>query len=143
MRYKVLDTNVCLKCNVKPDFIVHKLWSCTAIQHFIRTILNGASEWTSRENNISMVDYLFGIDDFNCEGLNHFLLEAKIFIFYSYMENESTEINVTHFYAHIKKLIITEKTIALKSSKYDQFAEKWAPFIEIYNFHGPDAFGFL
>ena len=48
-----------------------------------------------------------------------------------------------HFYAQIRKLIITEKNIALKASKYDNFAYKWGPFIEIYNFHGPDAFGFL
>ena len=58
---------------------------------FLNNILKMVRKWTSQTQDISMVDYLFGMKGVDFEGINHFLIEVKLFIFYSWKETDSEE----------------------------------------------------
>ena len=85
-----------------------------------------------------MEEYLFGLFGADVDGINHFLIETKLFVFYSWKENEPPEARLARFYSIVRRVIMTEKKLAKTSIKYDIFAEKWKFFTEIYDFRGPD-----
>ena len=68
---------------METDHISHRLWDCICIRPFLETILQDVVNWTNTAQDITKVEYLFGMDGLNCDGINHFILEAKMFIFYS------------------------------------------------------------
>ena len=70
-------------------------------------------------------------------------LELKIFLFYDYKEGNSMESNKTRFYNKVRTLIIKEKHMTKGEYGYEIFVEKWKNFSNIYDFRGPDMFGFL
>ena len=85
-----------------------------------------------------MEEYLFGINWVEGDGINHFLIETKLFIFYSWKENELLEARLEHLYSILRGVIKTVKKLANSPLKYDIFVEKWKFFTEIYDFRGPD-----
>ena len=89
-----------------------------------------------------MIEYLFGSNRRAkfVEGLNHILLEFKIFIFYNSAdwENENAESTLKRFICILKRLMVKEKLIAIRKNKYEIFIEKWDRFSGIYDFRGPD-----
>ena len=85
-----------------------------------------------------MEEFLFGIGGGGDEGLNLFLLECKIFLFYDYKVTDSTKRNIDRFYHNIRKLIMKEKKIARGKTGYERFVNKWSHFTTIYDFRGPD-----
>ena len=77
-RYQVLGNNKCTRCqDGEVDTVIHSLWDCCTIQPFIAQVLEIVAGWTGREE-IDMVEYLFGLNDADNEGTNHYLLEAKL-----------------------------------------------------------------
>ena len=137
-RYKVCDSDECLRCLEESDGIVHCLWECKEIVSFLQTILQSLRKWSNYHGHISMEEYLFGINWVEGDGINHFLIETKLFIFYSWKENELLEARLEHLYSIVRGVIKTEKKLATSPLKYDIFVEKWKFFTEIYDFRGPD-----
>ena len=154
-RYKVLDSNKCTKCeDEEVDTIIHCLWDCSRIQQFLTRVLENITTWNDREENITMEEYLFGVSCTECDGINHYLLEAKMFIFYNWIveretaenaenrvDNEETESKMTRFHCIVRRVIKTEKHIALGShcpKKLENFYQKWGNFGEVYQIYGPD-----
>ena len=100
-----------------------------------------------------MEEYLFGVSGTDYDGINHYLLEAKIF-FYNWqveraiaedeqnrIDNEETESKLTRFHCFVRRVIKTEKGIALGShcpKKLENFYQKWGNFGEVYQIYGPD-----
>ena len=77
-----------------------------------------------------MLEYLFGLDVADSEGINHYLLEAKLFIFYNWKEKvgrgeeeqeaedtETTQAKVTRFHCKVRQVIKSEKYIATNQGK--------------------------
>ena len=118
--------------------IVHKLWDCVCTNLFLQFLLNEEKVWTGRDESLNMVEYLFGTDDYECDGTNHFLLELKLFLFYDFLEGESLESTIGRFYNKLRNIIIKEKNMAKGDFKYEKFVEKWKYFTSIYDFRGPD-----
>ena len=85
-----------------------------------------------------MEEFLFGMGGEGDQGLNLFLLECKIFLFYNHKETDSTQRNVDRFYHNVRKLILKEKKIVRGKTGYERFANKWSNFTQIYDFRGPD-----
>ena len=102
-----------------------------------------------------MVEYLFGLDEEDSEGINHYLLEAKIFIFYNWREKvrqadeeqeaedtETTQAKLVRFHCRVRRVIKTEKQIATNiygnEKRRESFYKKWEKFSDIYQIFGPD-----
>ena len=131
-------SNVCVRCNWETDTILHQLWEFEKVVLLIQSILAEAQTWENWHEQIKVEDYLFGIEEVGCEGLNHFLLELKIFIFYDFVENEGLQLTIDRFYNKIRRLIIKEKHIARGEIRYERFVEKWQNYTQVYDFRGPD-----
>ena len=142
-RYRVLDNDRCVKCqDEEQDTIVHCLWDCPSIQQFLSQILRNIVNWTGIE--VGMTEYLFGNPGKDNTGVNHYLLQAKMFLFYEWsMEghrDEPVHDKITRFHCKVRKTIIVEKDFAIKNSKWETFLEKWQNFEDIYVLLGPDNF---
>ena len=137
-RYKIIDSDTCSRCFEESDCIVHCLWDCREIIEFLKTIFQQIKDWSNYPRSISMEEYLCGLFGADVDGINHFLIETKLFVFYSWKENEPPEARLARFYSIVRRVIMTEKKLAKTSIKYDIFAEKWKFFTEIYDFRGPD-----
>ena len=90
-----------------------------------------------------MENYLFGLDKKEMDGLNHYVLEAKIFVFYSWIGGESTEGMIGRFHKAIMRVINIEKQNCNGEVSRERFTQKWGKFTEIYDFRGPDAFIYI
>ena len=153
-RYKVLENNICGKCqDGEVDSIMHSLWECVSIQPFLTQVLRNINTWTGRE--VDMVDFLFGLDEPHSEGINHYALEAKMFTFYNWKEKvereeedeevvdrETIQSKLIRFHCKVRRVIKTEKHIAVNmystDDRREKFYEKWENFCEIYQIFGPD-----
>ena len=136
-QYRVLESNLCNKCNVMPDTVLHRLWQCQLLQPYIDKIFFFLSQKCQIQETISLKEYLFGFS--NNLGLNHALLELKKLIFYSWDPNIQVNTFLDLFILTVRKLIIKEKQFINSAKTYDQLKSKWDNFIEIYDFNGPDA----
>ena len=58
-----------------------------------------------------MIEFLFGLDEADSEGINHYFLEAKMFIFYSW-EEENVDNIISRFHSTVRRVIKTEKHLA-------------------------------
>ena len=83
---------------------------------------------------ISIEKYLFGFQ--KNAALNQILLELKKLIFYTWDPAMQVQTFLNIFISKIRKLMILEKQINVKS--LDQYSEKWNNFKDIYDFNGPD-----
>ena len=88
--------------------------------------------------DIGMINYLFGFQGTEFQGLNHILLEFKKHIFYSWEEDASVIIYFEEFRRKIQHIIVKEKQIALNSDNFGTLAAKWEKLTAFYDFFGPD-----
>ena len=86
-RYRIRDSNICEKCQISADTILHRLWQCQLVVPFVAKILNFLKEHCKIKENIDSLHYIFGFE--NNPALNHILLELKKDIFYNW-DNEVT-----------------------------------------------------
>ena len=136
-QYRVLESNLCCKCNAMSDTVLHRLWQCQLLQPYRDKIFNFLSQKCQIQETISIKKYLFGFS--NNSGLNHALLELKKLIFYSWNPNIRLNLFLDLFTVTVRKLIIKEKQSINSVKSYDQLKSKWENFKEIYDFNGPDA----
>ena len=139
-RYKVLDSDTCGKCQVETGTIIHSLWECEKVYPLIDAFLSLIKRECHINFKIEMIDYLFGIDIINefSLGLNHCLLELKIFTFYNSGEGDDIKNLLPSFIKILGRLMVKEKNLAIQMNKYDEFACKWHSFSGLYDFRGPD-----
>ena len=137
-RYKVKDSNICDRCNIECDTIVHRLFDCEQIVQNISCIFSLLKNECNQFYNISMIDYLFGIQGGNNLALNHILLELKKFIFYATNEDLNSPTFCEQFLFKLRSLIIKEKRVSFENNKFENFCSKWEKFTSIYDFRGPD-----
>ena len=137
-KYRVADSDLCEKCNEERDTILHRLWECQHIIPFLHPILADVKNWVDRQEDFSVEEFLFGIGAGGQEGLNLFLIECKLFLFYDYKVADSVKCNTDRFYHKVRKLILKEKHIARGKTGYERFVNKWSNFTPIYDFRGPD-----
>ena len=135
-QYRVKETNLCCKCNIMPDTVLHRLWQCQALVPFRDKIFVFLNQKCQIQETISVTKYLFGFSQNS--GLNHVLLELKKLIFYSWDPNVQLNSFLDLFIVTIRKLIIKEKQFLVSEKLNNQFRSKWDKFKEIYDFNGPD-----
>ena len=107
--------------------------------------------WTGREESVTMEEFLFGLNEVDCVGTNHYFLEAKVFMFYNWVvgdledgevDEEDVEVKMIRFHSKIRKIIKSEKHIATDffctDANREKFYNKWGLFGEIYQIFGPE-----
>ena len=135
-RYRVVDSDLCSKCDAMPDTIQHRLMQCQLLVPFVDKIFNFLNHQCQIEEPITIKNYLFGL--LKNPALNQSLLELKKLIFYTWDPAMQVNTFFDIFIAKIRKLMIIEKHIDLSNKSPDQYSEKWDKFKNIYDFNGPD-----
>ena len=135
-RYKVKDSDICSKCLIEQDTVLHSLWSCPSIVPFVSKIIEFLKIDCNVKEDISTVPYIFGFK--NNTGLNHILIELKKYIFYNWKEGVGIVAFCERFKAKIRKIIVMEKHLMISDKKFEIFFSKWKEFREFYDFLGPD-----
>ena len=137
-RYRVRDSDLCSRCLMEIDTVLHSTWSCDRIAPFISHLVVFLKTKCTVGVDIDMRNYLFGFQGNKFSGLNHILLESKKFMFYNWEENVRVEQLFERFKRKVMHLIIKEKNIALSGDRFETFMNKWENFTEFYDFLGPD-----
>ena len=140
-RYQVTDSNTCQRCKVETDFVLHRLYECEKITPLIKRLENFLNHDCGIHVDLDLIPYIFGFttNESYTDGLNHCILEFKIYTFYSYKENLTTEGMFGIFLNILERLVIKEKQIALTKNKLENFTQKWSDFrMGLYDFMGPD-----
>ena len=137
-RYRAKDSDLCDLCKLECDTIVHRLYDCEIVSNLVGQILDILYVESSQTEDISMVDYLFGLAGNEYIALNHIILELKKLIFYSDLALLNFPGFKDLFFSKVRALIIKEKYMSQKSQSYEKFEEKWKEFTFIYDFRGPD-----
>ena len=135
-RYRVLDSDICRRCDQSQDTVLHNLWQCALVVPYMAKIFQFLKIDFKVEQNITFKTYLFGFN--NALGLNHILLELKKETFYNWNANLSVVAFCEHFIVKIRKIMIKEKEIMITNEHYGDYVEKWKMFTNIYDFNGPD-----
>ena len=131
---------MCDLCNIERDTIRHRLYECETVVHKVESVFKFLKSNCRVSSQITVIEYLFGKIGPEHIGLNHILLELKKCIFYSKAEFISSPLFLNIFLFKVQNLIIKEKLVSLRNSKYDVFCNKWQNFTKIYDFRGPDPF---
>ena len=120
-RYQVTDSNICTRCQVETDFILHRLYECVKMVPLINRFQYFLNHDCGINVTLGLVPYIFGFPESESytDGLNHCILELKIYTFYSYNENIATEEMFKIFLRILERLLIKEKQIALNTNKYE------------------------
>ena len=141
-RYKVLNNDICEKCNIESGTIIHSLWECEKVFPLIDHFFTYIKDVCQLNVNIGMIDYIFGFARATkfSDGLNHCLLELKIFIFYNSKDwgEQNVQVILKRFIHMLARLMVKEKLLAIRNNKYELFVEKWDYFSAVYDFRGPD-----
>ena len=135
-RYRVVDSDLCSKCDAMPDTIQHRLMQCQLLVPFVDKIFNFLNHQCQIEEPITIKNYFFGL--LKNPALNQSLLELKKLIFYTWDPAMQVNTFFDIFITKIRKLMIIEKHIHLSNKSPDQYSEKWDKFKNIYDFNGPD-----
>ena len=112
-RYRVKDSNICGKCNLEFDSIEHSIFSCSELTQILSIFFDFLKNECNVNENIGMIEYLFGFYGKRYEGLNQIILELKKEIFYSWESNIDSRAFCEQVKCVIKRLIIMEKTIRM------------------------------
>ena len=107
-RYRVRDNNICSKCLIEFDSICHSLYDCEKVVPIISNIFTFLVDNYKKVKSLSMIDYLFGIQGRENDGMNHLLLELKKYIFYDWSQEYSVDYMSEQFLFRVVKLIIKE-----------------------------------
>ena len=135
-RYRVVDSDLCSKCDAMPDTIQHRLMQCQLLVPFVDKIFDFLNQQCQVEVTINIKSYLFGF--LKNAALNQILLELKKLIFYTWDPAMDVNSFFRIFISKIRKLMIIEKNIYLSTKSFDQYNKKWEKFKDIYDFNGPD-----
>ena len=135
-QYRIIESELCTKCAVRSDTVLHRLWQCQLLVPYRDKIITFLTQQCQIQENISLKAYMFGFS--KNQGLNHTLLELKKLIFYTWEPNIQIDALLDLFIDKIRKLIIKEKQCVVSSKLYEQFHTKWENFKIIYDLNGPD-----
>jgi hypothetical protein len=135
-RYQVQDSDICSRCELSQDTVLHNLWQCALIVPYVAKISRFLKIDCKVDENITMKPYLFGFK--HAIGLNHILLELKKEIFYNWSANISVVTFCEHFMVKIKKIMVKEKEVMISNDHFGDYFDKWKQFTAIYDFLGPD-----
>ena len=137
-RYRVNDSEMCGRCLLEVDTVLHSMWLCSRLVPYIWHVFHFLKVNCKIGVDINMIRYIFGFQGHEFLGLNHILLELKKETFYNWDENVGVEAFLESFKQKIKHLVIKEKQISLSKNNFESFVEKWKNYCEIYDFFGPD-----
>ena len=135
-RFKIVNSNICQRCNNEPDTIIHCIWSCPIVHYFVNEILMYLStECAINSSNLPLKSDIFGCPN---QGTNHILLELKKEMFYNKDLDMNQSTFCEYFLKKIGKIMVKEKNIMLEMDKFEFYDNKWTSFKNIYNYLGPD-----
>ena len=135
-RCRVVDSDLCSKCDLVSDTIQHCLWQCQLVVPLVDKILNFLNQQCQIQETISIEKYLFGFSKH--AALNQILLELKKMIFYSWDPAIQIDLFLDIFVSKIRKLMIMEKHISITFKSLDRYSAKWEKYKNIYDFNGPN-----
>ena len=72
-RYRVKDSELCSRCLLEIDTVLHSTWSCERIAPFISHLVVFLTTQCTVAVDINMKTYLFGFQGNKFTGLNHIL----------------------------------------------------------------------
>ena len=135
-RYRIRDSNICEKCHLSVDTILHYLPQCQLVVPFVDRISDLLKIQRNFQGNIDSLQYFFGFK--NNIAVNHIVLELKKELFYNWDSNVDVGIFLERFVAKIRKIMIIEKQCIKTDKMFNQYSKKWDEFSVIYDFRGPD-----
>ena len=135
-RYRIRDSNICEKCHLSVDTILHCLYQCQLVVPFVDRISDFLRIQCNFQENIDSLQYFFGFK--NNIAVNHIVLELKKELFYNWDSTVDVGIFLERFVAKIRKIMIIEKKCIKTDKMFNQYSKKWNEFIVIYDFRGPD-----
>ena len=136
-QYRVQDSDLCSRCSLNPDTVLHSVWQCQSLVPYVSGILEYLRTQCNIQLEITAKVYIFGAQNKN-RGLNCLLLELKKELFYNKSLNVGVATFREQFLKKIRNIIIKEKNIYINKGKYTDFFDKWSNFTSIYDFQGPD-----
>lgn len=125
-KMKIMNTNLCSFCNEVVETLVHLFCRCAAISNFWISLVN----FINNKCNLSITPWseteiIFGILQLPRKDMvrNKILLCAKYFIYKCRLNKQVPSLN--GFKRDISNLFKTEKYIAVKNDKLDEFNKQW------------------
>ena len=134
-RYRIRDSNICEKCHLSVNTILHCLPQCQFVVPFVDRISDLLKIQRNFQGNIDSLQYFFGFK--NNIAINHIVLELKKELFYNWDSNVDVGIFLERFVAKIRKIEIKEKQCIKTDKMFNQYSKKWGEFSVIYDFHVP------
>ena len=123
----IVDSDLCSKCLLEQDTVLHSLWSCTLkVPHVVKVLQFLRRDCYVKEN-ITLQLYIFGVKD-NL-GLNHIILELKKEVFYNWCAGVGEVTFCERFISKMRRIMIKEKQIMLEKDNFEKYFEKWNEFI--------------
>ena len=135
-KMKIRNSNLCSYCKLQPKTIIHLFFNCpqTAVfwndlEHLINIHCDGITF------TVTAKTLMFG-ESKASDVLNIILIMAKYYIF-KHKEN-SHPLNIDAFKKQMVKYYETEKFIADKNMKFEEFNKRWIPFLNLIHFCSKD-----
>ena len=135
-RYRIRDSDICNKCQVSTDTVLHRLWQCQLVVPFVVKIAEFLKQQCNLQENIECMQFIFGFK--NNAALNQIIIELKKELFYNWDIYADLDIFLEIFVAKVRKIMIIEKNCIKSETNFKQYCNKWEKFIDIYDFRGPD-----
>ena len=135
-RYRIRDSDICDKCQVSPDTILHCIWQCQRVVPFVVKITDFLKQQCNLHENIECIQYIFGFK--NNPALNQIMIELKKELFYNWDNYADLDMFLERFVAKVQKIMIIEKKCIKSEENFQLYCNKWEKFEDIYDFRGPD-----
>ena len=125
-RYRIRDSNVCEKCHLSVDTILHCVWQCHLVVPYVEKISDFLKIQCNFEENFSSLPYFFGFK--NNTAVNHIVLELKKELFYNWDSNVDLDIFLERFVAKIRKIMNIEKNCLKNDKMFNQYSKNGMSF---------------
>ncbi len=119
----IVNSDSCTFCKKETEDIQHCFWNCTEITPFwnqFQTHLLGSSL------ELTLKDVILGLLDFETSKFNFLILHAKYYIYICKMDESKPRYAV--FVNFLKSCRETEKFIAVRNNRFNNWSNKWKNF---------------
>jgi len=119
-KFGYTDTNRCTFCNTEIENIPHLFWYCSFVTRFWKDVQENILD---NKVTLNMKDVILGIFHIETCRYNFVILHAKKYIYNS--KCNKSALNIIAFKNVLKSVSVTEKLIANKNGKIDDWNKKW------------------
>ena len=131
----IVQDSRCSFCSNELETLIHLFCSCPIVSHFWNLIFQWIKDKCVHVHNLQPIneELIFGIIDKRKADstLNFILLSAKQFIYTCRLNKHNLQLQL--FQKWLKTIYDTEKHIAFKNCKWEQFNKRWQLYVNLVN----------